>query len=332
MTKLTSSLRKLRDFTRLQESAVKGVQLRPDDFVAGSHVCNQPRRGDILSPFRKDLVMRRLPAAALAAFVSVAVCAVVAQQPAPPPSQTTAIPSDAEIEQFLRTAKVVKTRGTSKGITGSLRATLSDGTRTHDAQIQRIDERKAQFEAGSATEFNFRDSWEYNVAAYRLDRMIGLNLVPVSIARRYDLKQAAFTWWIDDVMMDEGKRLSDKIQPPRPQEWNEYMQLVRVFDQLIYNMDRNTGNLLITKDWHVWAIDHTRAFRTHPTLKTPANVTRCDRQMLERMKELTKESLKKELGEYLTDFEIAGVLARRDLIVGIIEKTGPAGVFDRRAR
>ena len=241
-------------------------------------------------------------------------------------------PSDAEIEEFLKTAKIVKTRGTSKGITGSLRATLSDGTRTHDAQIQMIDERKTQFESAGGTELNFRDSWEYNVAAYRLDRMIGLNLVPVSVARRYETKQAAFTWWIDDVMMDEGKRLNDKIQPPRPQEWNEYMQLVRVFDQLIYNVDRNVGNLLITKDWRVWAIDHTRAFRTQTTLKTPGNITRCDRQMFEKMKGLTKEALKKELGDYLNDFEIAGILARRDLIVGIIEKAGPAGVFDRRAR
>jgi len=283
---------------------------------------------------------RTLAGAALIALSTLPVCALIAhgsvrlepdQAQATQPSGTP-IPPDAEIEQFLQTAKIVKTRGTSKGITGSLRATLSDGTRTHDAQIQMIDEHKPTFDAGGATEFNFRDSWEYNVAAYRLDRMIGLNLVPVSIARRYELKQAAFTWWIDDVMMDEGARLKGNIQPPRPQEWNEYMQLVRVFDQLIYNMDRNVGNLLITKDWRVWAIDHTRAFRTHTTLKSPAQITRCDRQMLARMKELTKDSLKKELGEYLTDFEIAGVLARRDLIVDILEQAGPAAVFDRRAR
>jgi len=275
-------------------------------------------------------MQRRLAAVVGIACVWLSGWAVAAQQASVPSAAT--IPGDAEIEQFLKTAKIVKTRGTSKGITGSLRATLSDGTRTHDAQIQMIDERKTQFESAGGTEFNFRDSWEYNVAAYRLDRMIGLNLVPVSVARRFETKQAAFTWWIDDVMMDEGKRLTDKIQPARPQEWNEYLQLVRVFDQLIYNVDRNVGNLLITKDWRVWAIDHTRAFRTQTTLKTPGNVTRCDRQVLEKMKGLTREALKKELGEYLTDFEIAGVLARRDLIVDIIEKAGPAGVFDRRAR
>ena len=275
--------------------------------------------------------MRRL-LPTLVACVALHVCAAVAQQVPAQETATAALPSDSEIEQFLRTAKVLKTRGTSKGITGSLRATLSDGTRTHDAQIQMIDEHKPTFDAGGATEFNFRDSWEYNVAAYRLDRMIGMNLIPVSIARRFETKQAAFTWWIDDVMMDEGARLKGNIQPPRPQEWNEYMQMVRVFDQLIYNVDRNVGNLLIDKNWRAWAIDHTRAFRTHTTLKNPAQVTRCDRQMLASMKALTKLSLKKELGDYLNDAEIAGILARRDLIVDIIDKAGPAAVFDRRAR
>jgi hypothetical protein len=252
------------------------------------------------------------------------------QEATPAPAATQ--PSDEEIERFLRDAKVVRTRGVSKGITGSLRATLSDGVITHDAQIQSIDERKAQFNSPGATEFNFRDSWLYNVAAYRLDRMIGMNLVPVSVKRKWRTSDAAFTWWIDDVMMDEGERIKKKVSPPRPQEWNEQMQLVRVFDQLIYNVDRNMGNLLICKDWRIWAIDHTRAFRTHSSLKSPANVTRCDRQMLERMKQLDRASLDRVLGDFLTSFEINAVLERRDAIVALLEKAGPSGVFERQVR
>ena len=252
-----------------------------------------------------------------------------AQEPAPQSSAT--LPSDDEIERFLREAKIVRTRTASKGITGSLRATLSDGVLTHDAHIQGIDERKAQFNSPGGTEFNFRDSWLYNVAAYRLDRMIGLGLVPVSIKRKWRNADAAFTWWIDDVMMDEGERLKKKLPPARPLDWNEQMQLVRVFDQLIYNVDRNMGNLIICKDWRIWAIDHTRAFRTHSTLKSPANVTRCDRQVLERLKKLDRAALDRELGDFLTPFEIGGLLARRDAIVALLEKAGPSAVFDRHS-
>lgn len=238
--------------------------------------------------------------------------------------------SDAEIEAFLQHARVVKTRSISRGITGTIRATLTDGTLTHDAQIQTIDERKAQFVTPTGTEFNFRDSWMYNVAGYRLDRLIGQQLVPVSVKRSWQSHDAAFTWWVDDVMMEEGNRLKRKMSPPDSEAWNEQMQLVRVFDQLIYNMDRNVGNLLIDKNWRIWAIDHTRAFRTLRTLKEPKNITRCDRQVLERLRKLDATTLKSALGEVLTPFEIEGLLGRRDAIVALLDKGGPAMLFDRR--
>lgn len=259
----------------------------------------------------------------------------LAQAPAPaPPAVSTApdttAPSDTQVEQFLKEAKVVRTRGAGKGVTGSRRATLTDGTLTHDAQIQDVDEQKAQFTAGRQSEFNFQDNWQFNIAAYRLDRLLGLNLVPPSVERRHDGKAAAFTWWVDNVMMDEGGRLKDKLNSPSPADWNEQMQLVRVFDQLIYNMDRNLGNLLIDKSWRVWAIDHTRSFRLHKSLRSPDNVTRCDRAVFEKMKQLNREVLDEALGRYLTGFQIQALLDRRDAIVSLLEAKGPTALFDRR--
>jgi hypothetical protein len=251
-------------------------------------------------------------------------------QSTPAAQAALAVPSDAEIEQFLLKADVTKTKTTPKGITGSLQATLSDGKMTHDAHIQLIDESKREFQTGKGTEFNFRDSWTFNVAGYKIDRLIGLNMVPVSVSRRYQSKPAAWTWWVDDVAMDEGDRLKKKISPPEALSWNHQMQMVRLFDQLIYNMDRNMGNLLITKNWRVWAIDHTRAFRTHETLKSPESVSRCDRQVFEKLKQLEKETVKREVGTMLDEWQVRSLLARRDLIVKRIESLGPAALFDRQ--
>ena len=246
--------------------------------------------------------------------------------------QATTVPqlSDAQIEKFLTDARIVKTKNVGKGVTNSQRATLTDGTITHDAHIQIVDESKTTGPSARGTELNFRDSWMFNVAAYRIDRLIGLNLVPVSVERKHGLKSGAFTWWVDDVMMDEGERLKKDIQPPSPQLWNESMQLIRLFDQLIYNVDRNMGNLVITKDWRVWAIDHTRAFRLHRTIAKAANVTRCDRTVLEGLKKLNKQNLQEAVGRYLTNWERDALLSRRDEIVNMIEKSGDSALFVRK--
>jgi len=280
-----------------------------------------------------------LVAALFAAFLS---GVVVAQQPTatgtPPPAAsepaaaqpTTPKLTDAQMEDFLLHAKVVKTKGISKGITGTMRATLTDGKITHDAHIQNIDERQQQFTGtGGGVEFDFRDSWTFNVAGYEVDRLIGMNMVPVSVERRWNYKDAAFTWWLDDVMMDEQERLKRKQEPPDVVIWNQQMQMVRVFDELIANVDRNLGNLIITKDWRLWPIDHTRAFRTNHELKKPANVTRADRGVVERMKTLDKDTLRKATSKYLTTFQIDAILARRDAIVKRLDSLGPASLYDR---
>jgi len=269
-------------------------------------------------------------AAFLAALLS---AVVVAQQPAPAPAPAPATApklTDAQMEQFLLHAKVIKTHSASKGVTASLRATLSDGTLTHDAQIQAIDEHQQQFNGSAGgVEFDFKDSWAFNVAGYRVDRLIGMNMVPVSVERKWDYHDAAFTWWLDDVVMDEQERLKRKQEPPDVVAWNQQMQMVRTFDELIANVDRNLGNLLITGDWRLWPIDHTRAFRTQHELRKPANVTRADRAVVERMKGLDKETLRRATSKYLTTFQIDALLARRDAIVKHLEGLGPAGLYDR---
>lgn len=237
--------------------------------------------------------------------------------------------TDEQIEQFLRKARVIKTKGAAKGITGSIRATLSDGKMTHDAHIQTIDQEKFRWQSDTSVEFNFRDSWRFNVATYRIDRLLDLNMVPVSVERRWDNRPGAFTWWVDDVLMDEGERLKQQVNAPNIECWNQQMRLVRILDQLIDNIDRNLGNLLITKDWRIWAIDHTRAFRLSNKPRKPENLTRMDRAVLERLKGLDYDTLRREVGKYITNRDIRMVLSRRDAIVTHFELAGPAALYDR---
>jgi len=239
------------------------------------------------------------------------------------------LPSDAEIERFLLEGKTGATKGTKKGVTGTLRVSMSLETLTHDAQIQIIDEYKREFRSAAGVEFDFRDSWSFNVAAYKIDRLLGLNMVPVSVQRSYRSTPAAFTWWLDAVLMDEGERRKQKIEPPDRGSWSRQNSMMHLFDQLIGNVDRNMGNIVYTKDWRLWAIDHTRAFRKNTELKMPSQISRCDRQVFERLKTLDRETLKRQVGKWLDDGHIKSLLARRDLIVKRLDALGPSALFDR---
>jgi len=219
-----------------------------------------------------------------------------------------------QVEQFLLKAKVVRLRDISVGITDSKRATLDDGKLQHDAHVQTVDVSKASFQTARGTEMNFRDSYKFNIAAYELDKLLELNMVPPSVERKVSGNFAAVTWWIDGAMM-ELDRVKKKIQPPDPTRFNQQSFMRRVFDELIYNTDDNQGNILYTKDWKTWLIDHTRAFRSQKVLLNPKNLEKCDRHLLVKMRELDKEALQQKLGSYITKPEIDGLLARRDLIV-----------------
>lgn len=222
--------------------------------------------------------------------------------------------------EFLRKARVIKAEAVGKGVTKPFRLTLTDGTLTHDAAFQSVDQRR-QMSHGTGrqrtVELNFTDSWRFNVAAPRVAELLGIgHMVPVSVERPWDGKPGAFTWWVDDVLMDEAERSKTKAAAPDRDAWMAQQLRMRVFTQLVHDTDRNQGNTLITKDWRLVMIDFTRAFRAWAHTPAPlVTLRRCDRALLEAMRGLTKPALQRTAGKYLTPYEIDSLLERRDLIV-----------------
>lgn len=223
---------------------------------------------------------------------------------------------------FLQNARIVSSHDVGKGITRPVRVTLSDGTTTHDAGFSTVDDHEAvmHFQSGR-TELDFVDSYKFSVAAYNLAVLIGLDdMMPVTVEREFKHHKGSLVWWVDDVKYDEGDRLKLKLSAPDPEAWNRQMFRMRLFTQLVADEDRNTGNVLITSDWKLWMIDFTRAFRRNRQLLAPGDVTRCDRQVLERLKTLTKEQVAAATKPYIGGGEVDALLARRDAIVALIEK------------
>ena len=237
--------------------------------------------------------------------------------------------------EFLRTARIVSSTPIGKGVTKPFRLTLTDGRLTHDAAFQSVDQQKQMSRTGrgGTLELQFTDSWKYNIAAPRVAELLGIgDMIPVSVERRWNGARGAITWWVDDVLMDEQERREKNAEPPDVERWNQDQQRMRVFTQLVHDTDRNQGNILITKDWRVVMIDFSRAFR--PWKKTPDPLTilrRCDRNLLTAMRGLTQEAVEKAVGDYLTGFEVSGLLGRRDIIVkhfeALVARLGEASVL-----
>jgi hypothetical protein len=254
------------------------------------------------------------------------------QAPAAPAQVTAADLTPEQMEQFLLTAKVISRKRADKGVTDTIRATLSDGRIVHEAQIQTVDIQQSVFNGGRASEVNFKDTYRYNIGAYRLARLLGMNNIPMSVKRRIDGKDAAVTWWIDDVMFDDGGRLKHQpMRGPDPERTSKQYYVRLAFDELIQNKDRNTGNLIWTKDWTLWLIDHTRAFRLGKELVKPEQLLRADRRFLDAIRGLTLEAMTAAMGDVMTKDEMSAVLVRRNLLLthfeDRIKRVGEAAVL-----
>jgi hypothetical protein len=223
---------------------------------------------------------------------------------------------------FLQNARIVSSHDLGKGITRPLRVTLTDGTVTHDAVFSTVDEHEAvyKFQSGR-TELDFVDSYKYSVAAYGLAVLLGLDdMMPPTIERELNHHKGSLSWFVDDVKFEEGQRLKLKLSAPDPEEWNRQMFRMRVFTLLVADEDRNVGNVLITSDWKLRMIDFTRAFRRNKQLMAPGDVTRCDRQVLEKLKALTKEQVAASTKPYIGGAEVDALMARRDALIALIDK------------
>jgi len=281
---------------------------------------------------------RRHPVALLLAAGLLRTVSLAAQAPAAAPSPAAApniaepghftdaqgnylpFKSDAELLEFLRTATVKSETHLSGGINFPRKLALEKDGVHADAVFRDVDESKDKPTfGGGRNELFFTDSYIYEPAAYELALMLGLNNVPPATIRRWENKKGSIQIFVQNAMT-ELKQVKEGIQPPNDQEWKKQVQMMNVFDALIYNVDRNRGNILITPDWRLWMIDHTRAFRRNTTLQDPDSIKQCERGLFQKLKALDEAEARKKLKEYLSTFELDALFTRRKLLVERIEK------------
>jgi hypothetical protein len=239
-------------------------------------------------------------------------------------------------ERFLATAAVVAREPIGEGVTHSDRLTLSDGSLTLRAAWKTIDEHKpgmVRMENGG-WEFDFRDSWKSEVAAYELDKLLGLGLVPPTVARELEGRRGSLQVWVEGAKSEKSRR-ARRLEPSGPREvarWTERIYDTRLLHQLTYNTDfRNVENVLIDPAFRVYVVDSSRAFRVQEDLLAPNDLERFSRTTLQRLRELDRARLDGKLGRLLSAMQIESLLKRRDKILELarkrVDQLGPGRVL-----
>ena len=226
------------------------------------------------------------------------------------------------LEEFLRTAEIVRFEEIGEGVTKPYRLYLKkDGV-----------ELKAAWKNPKGMQLGFLEGWQYEIAAYRLDKLLGLNMIPPAVERDFQGKPGALVLWADNKysllkVMEDGIRIPDEARD----RTDKMKWLTRAWDSLIANEDRTQQNVLYTGDWRTIIFDHSRAFRSGGEFSKrlmygrdgimkgatgePFLFRRLPRWFVDGIKALTFENIRAAVGSNLTGKEIKAVLTRRDLLL-----------------
>lgn len=238
-----------------------------------------------------------------------------------------------DIMAFLKTAEPVQTETIRTGVRRPIKMLLNkDGVEInavfrHESTVDFAPSLGVGTAKGNRY---FRDCYKSEVAAFEMNRLLGLNNMPPTISRTINGKHGTLQLWAEGTMTDK-KRAKEKILPPAALPWNRQMWDTRVFDNLINNVDRNQGNLLIDSNWRLILIDHTQSFSRDVTLPNPERVIHCSRGLWHNLRHLDEAAARSLLAPYLNRLEMEALFARRDrlilLIQDLIDKKGEENVL-----
>jgi hypothetical protein len=241
---------------------------------------------------------------------------------APLPGQgqnETGWPAAGHLEEFLREAKIVGRAQVGTGYTNPVKL---EGER-HQAILKKIDMPD--------------DSWRHEVAAYELDKLLGLGMVPPTVKRKDKGRLGCLQLWVEGAPME---RLVGA--PPDLDVWRQQVSAMWLFDYLTANNDRHVNNALASPEYRLLMIDNSRAFGVSGiplrAMNEGGGATRAlfwridfdpdlelyptsyRSELVDRVRSLSEVELKATLGTYIDKPVRRQILERRDSILETIEE------------
>ena len=235
-------------------------------------------------------------------------------------------PDATELESFLKEAKVTERRKLGTGITNPDKLTLEmDGVVRH-AVFKNVD---GDF-----------DSWRAEVAAYEMDKLLGLGMVPPTVERKVRGAMGCAQLWV------EGRTLEKFTGTPHDLDaWRRQVSLMWLFDDLVGNIDRHVNNVIVTEDFRLALIDNSKTFRGGRELLNDLNrsgssgtraaywqvpfdknteeyPTRYRAAVIDKIRSLTGKEVKATIGRYIRSYDRSLIFYRRELVLEQLEELG----------
>jgi hypothetical protein len=244
--------------------------------------------------------------------------------PAPwigPDGEPVPIGSEKELLDLLRHGEVLSIAEVGVGVTSPKKLLIErDGVHVHAIFRYEHAERQRHRLADGSFHMYFKDSHSGEPAAYELDRLLGLGNVPPVVPRRLRrLGDGSIQLWIEDAMTEDVRR-DRGIEPPDRLHFIRQLYNMNVFDNLVHNVDRHLGNILIGPGWKIWYIDCTRCFARERRLWSPERVIQIERGLWERLQALDHDLVGERLGPYLSSFELRALFERHGMLVELIRE------------
>jgi hypothetical protein len=223
----------------------------------------------------------------------------------------------AEYEEFLRTAPIERIEAIPLGVTKPRRAYFAPGGLAESAAFKPL---RPSYQGG------WFESYKSEIAAYELDKLLGLGMVPPTVERTYLRDTGALVLWLKGVRSWEQAN----ADPNKPPSWSRQLVRMKLFDDLIGNPDNNKGNMLVDGAWNLYLIDHSRSFMEDRNM-LPQKLDHVETALWDKIMALDEPALKSTLGAWLNEKQIKAMLARRDrmkaMVDDLVAKNGKRAVF-----
>ena len=144
-----------------------------------------------------------------------------------------------EIEAYLKTAEVVGMEDLKAGVTKPRKAKLSPGGPVEAFSWKAIKPGRYS---------GYWESYKSEIAAYELDKLLGLGMIPPTVEKRVQGDVGAAVMWASPTRSFKelgGVPGQQGVTGPPPQQvapWTRQIVKAKMFDNLIGNIDPNLGN------------------------------------------------------------------------------------------